>query len=269
MLIQGDCLKVLPELPDESVDLVVSSPPYNIGIDYGVYKDNLSFQEYFDFMKKALAEIYRILKPDGRVAWNVLIEVNKPFRYSPFAEFYKLFLNVGFNYFGTILWLDETRVKLTAWGSFASPSQPYIYTPHEVILLFYKDSPKKLSNKEKDIKENEFVDWARGTWKIKPENNPLTPCAFPVELPKRLIKLLTYKTDTVLDPFLGSGTTMKACLELNRNCIGIEINPEYVKVAKKRLNWGSSLGDVEFEFYTEEEFLKKVDKFHIYHIEER
>lgn len=250
----GDAKEVLKSLPERSIDCVITSPPYNVGIDYGVYKDNLSFDEYYAFMREIIKELYRVLKDDGRVCWNIPIEVNYPKRYSPLAMFWNIFIEEKFKHFGIILWYDETRTKNSAWGSFASPSCPFIYTPHEVILLFYKRFSKKSNRGKSDITNNEFCDWVRGTWKIQPKTIRNTPSDYPEEIPKRCIKLMTYINDTILDPFAGSGTTGVVAKQLHRNSIQIEINPGYVyNIIISRMNFEeirfNENGDIEQDTY--------------------
>lgn len=260
-LIQGDCLKVLPKIPSESIDLVVTSPPYNAGFEY---EENLEENEYFDFIKKVLIEIYRVLKDSGRVCWNVPFviynsELKRKFFIAP--KTILLFEKIGFIPMDLIIWHKGKSEEHfcgndTSWGSFKSPSCPYMRPLAEAILVFAKGEIKLKYKGKTDITSEEFKEWTKNIWYIPTtiKDKKLHPTAFPLELPIRCIKLYSWKNAAILDPFLGSGTTMKACLELKRNCIGIEINPEYIKVIKQRLNWGSSLGDVKFEFYTEEEF---------------
>jgi site-specific DNA-methyltransferase (adenine-specific) len=260
-LIQGDCLKVLPKLPNESVDLVVTSPPYNAGFEY---EEDLNEREYFEFIENVLIEIYRVLKKSGRVCWNVSFIIynsntKKKFFIAPKTVL--LFEKIGFLPMDLIIWhkgKSSTHFcgNNTSWGSFKSPSYPYMRPLSESILIFAKEKLKLESKGETDITANEFKEWTKNIWYIptSQKDKEFHPTTFPLELPYRCIKLFTWKNTTVLDPFLGSGTTMKACLELKRNCIGIEINPEYIQVIKKRLNWGYLFGNVEFEFLREEDF---------------
>ena len=273
-LIYGDALKVLKKIPNESVDLVVKSPPYNVGKDYGIYKDNKKWQEYIKFSKEWLAEVYRILKLDGRLALNIPNAIkNDEGRIAHFVPiFIELIERIGLKTMEWITWVKGKAIiddngnyidstfcgNNTAWGSWCSPSSPYLRSLSESILICYKEVRKKEGKKEYiDITPSEFRKWTKNVWFIPTTNNKYDrshPATFPIELPKRIIKLYTYKYDTVLDPFLGSGTTMLACLETKRNFIGIELNPEYIKIAKKRLNWGGNLGNVKFEFKTEKDF---------------
>jgi len=260
-LIQGDCLKVLKKLPDRSIDLVVTSPPYNAGFGY---EENLEEKEYFSFIKNVLIEVYRILKSSGRVCWNVPFviynsKLKRRFFIAPKTTL--LFEEIGFIPMDLIIWHKGKSPNHfcgndTSWGSFKSPSCPYMRPFSEAILVFAKEDTKLRYKGETDLSSEEFKEWTKNIWYIptSQKDKKFHPTAFPLELPKRCIKLFTWKDATVLDPFLGSGTTMKACLELKRNCIGIEKEPKYIEITKKRLNWGYSLGDVEFEFKTEKDF---------------
>jgi len=248
-LVQGDCLKYLPKIPDESIDLVVTSPPYNLGIDYGICKDKLPWDEYYSWCESWLREIYRILKRDGRLCLNHYFSCgDSSFRTAPLMELYNVTKRIGFKHHSLAIWWDQTLCKLTAWGSWCNARAPYINAPLEGILIMYKKIWRKLNSGKSTINKKSFIMGTTGIWKIQPETHNLTKSCFPIELPKLCIELLSYENDLVLDPFLGSGTTMLACLQTNRNCIGIEIEPKYVEICKKRLNWGSTLGDVEFKY---------------------
>jgi len=237
-LIHGDCLTEMKKIPDKSIDLIITSPPYNCGIDYGVYKDNLKWDKYLEWCKNWLLEIQRLLKPDGRFAINVLMEMgiedNKQ-RVSPYAELYHLIKDVGFNIFGSPVWTDNHRVKYTAWGSWLSVSAPYIYNPYEVIVIGYNNQWKKIGKGKSTITKNEFMMACSGVWKLRTQTKQITPACFHKDLPSLCIKLLSYKNDLILDPFMGSGTTGVACKELNRKFIGIEINKDYYEIAKQRI----------------------------------
>ena len=248
-LIKGDCSKVLLNLPGNSIDLVVTSPPYNLGVDYGTFKDNLPWDKYYKWCEKWLKELFRVLKKDGRLCLNHYFSLGtSKRRESPLMTLNEIAKNIGFKHHAVAFWIDRTRIKYTAWGSWLSASAPYINSPYEGVLILYKEKWKKTSPGISTISEEDFKKGISGVWNFGPDSEKLTPSSFPIKLPKLCIELLSYKGDVVLDPFLGSGTTMKACLELGRSCIGIEINPKYIEIIKKRLNWGSTLGDVEFVY---------------------
>ncbi len=236
-IIQGDCIQVMKNIPDNYVDLVVTSPPYNIGIDYGTYKDNLAWKEYYSWCKKWLKEIYRILKNDGRFCLNHYLSLgNSKERTAPLMVLNGLAIEIGFKHHGLAIWEDRTINTLTAWGSWMSASAPYINSPFEGILVLYKEFWQKQTKGESTIEKNDFIMASKGIWDIGTERKRLTPCPFPVKLPRLCINLLTYKNDIVLDPFIGSGTTAVAAKELNRRYIGIDSNLNYCEIAKRRIS---------------------------------
>ena len=145
---------------------------------------------------------------------------------------------VGWKYFSTIIWNEQNISRRTAWGSWLSASAPYVIAPVEVIVVLYKKRWKKTSRSGiSDITRDEFIGWTNGLWTFPGENRKRVghPAPFPIELPKRCIKLFSYVGDTILDPFLGSGATLVACALLNRKGIGVEIEPKYCEVAKNRV----------------------------------
>jgi len=237
-IICGDCLEIMKDMSDNSVDLVITSPPYNCGINYDVYKDNLNWEEYLRWCEKWLLEIKRILKQDGRICLNILFEMgieNNKKRVSPYAEFYKIFQKINLKPFGSPVWTDSHRVKYTAWGSWLSASSPYIYNPYEIILIGYKKNWKKDKKGKSTITKKEFMMGCSGIWKLKTQTKELTKANFHTDLPDLCIKLLSFENETILDPFMGSGTTALSCQNLHRNFIGIEISKEYCKIAEERL----------------------------------
>jgi len=239
-----DCREGMKFISDNSVDLVITSPPYNVGINYNTWNDNLSFDDYIQFTKEWLIEVYRILKDDGRIALNILYEINikeRGGRILLVSEYYQLMKHVGFNFAGIVDLIENAphRVKYTSWGSWLSPSAPYIYNPKECVLLMYKKQWKKKykgkSYFSNDNKE-EFMELTSGMWKYRAETRKLTEANFSLDLPLSAIKILSFENDLVLDPFMGSGTTAIACINTNRNYIGFELNKEYYEIAKNRIN---------------------------------
>ena len=233
-----DCIEGLQQLPDACIDLTITSPPYNCGIEYDTWKDNLPWNEYLAWCEKWLKEVYRVTKPDGRICVNILMEMgveDNKVRVSPYAEFYHLYHKVGFHPFGSPVWADPSRVKYTAWGSWLSPSAVYIYNPYEVVLIGYKDQWKKIDKGEATITDKEFKMGCAGVWKFKTQTKEITKANFHPELPALCMKLLSYKKNVILDPFMGGGTTAVACVNLDRNFIGFEISKNYFRIAQKRL----------------------------------
>jgi site-specific DNA-methyltransferase (adenine-specific) len=136
------------------------------------------------------------------------------------------------------VWNEGNISRRTAWGSWLSASAPYVIAPVEMIVIMYKKRWKKVNREKKsDITKEEFIEWTNGLWTFSGESKKRVghPAPFPVELPKRCIKLFTFIGDVVLDPFLGSGSTLIACALLNRKGIGVEIDKNYCEIAKKRL----------------------------------
>lgn len=224
-----------------SIDLIVTSPPYNVDINYEGYKDNIPYDKYLEFSEKWLRKCYELAKEDGRLCLNIPLDKSKGRSEEGFQSVYADITNiakkVGWKYQSTIIWNEQNISRRTAWGSWLSASAPYVIAPVEVIVVMYKKKWKKTHKGISDITKDEFIEWTNGVWNFQGENRSKVghPAPFPVELPKRCIKLFSFVGDTILDPFLGSGTTLIACLELNRKGIGVEINPKYCELAVKRL----------------------------------
>ena len=235
-LINDDFLNV--DLPKESIDLIVTSPPYNVGIDYNQHDDTIPYDEYLDWTKQWLKKALTLLKKDGRLCLNIPLDKNKGGIKPVYADIVKTALDVGFKYQTTIIWNEQNISRRTAWGSFMSASAPYVIAPVETIVVLYKESWKKLSKGESDITKEEFIEWTNGLWTFPGESKKRIghPAPFPLELPKRCIKLFSYVGDTVLDPFLGSGTTAIAAYKLRRKAIGVEIDEKYFDLAIKRIS---------------------------------
>lgn len=232
-----DFLKV-DYIENNSVDLIVTSPPYNVSVNYGSYNDGISYEEYLDFTGRWLSIAYMLLKPDGRICLNIPLDKNKGGGQSVYADVVNIAKKVGFKYHTTIIWNEQNISKRTAWGSWVSASAPYVIAPVEMIAVLYKDRWKKTSgSKISDITKEEFIKWTNGVWAFPGESRKRVghPAPFPIELPKRCIKLFSFVGDTILDPFLGSGTTLIACVMTNRKGIGIEIDKNYCEIAKDRI----------------------------------
>ena len=262
-IINGDCVDVMKTLPEGSVDLIVTSPPYNANIKYDEYNDGLEMDEYWDFTINWLSESFRVLKDDGRVAINVPIELNVQERGGRIlfnAEFWMIMKEVGFKFFGMVDLTEDSphRVRQTAWGSWMSASCPYIYNPKECIILAYKKTNKKLTKGEsqwkgvptdieqpdgsiknkmvyQDDDKKEFMNLVFGRWEYFADTRSLTKATFSMDIPSKAIKILTYKNDIVLDPFMGSGTSAFAAELLDRRWLGIELSPDYTEIARKRV----------------------------------
>lgn len=262
-IINGDCTEVMKTLPESSIDLICTSPPYGVNINYDVHNDDMTIEEYLEFSEKWLTEAYRVMKYDGRIALNIPYEINrqeKGGRIFFVSEVYQVMKKIGFKFFGIVDLEEDSphRSKTTAWGSWMSPSSPYIYNPKECVILAYKKqhikkvkgepqwkgevmdveqedgtTKKKTVYQEQDKKE--FMDLVFGQWKYLNDSRPLTKATFSMDIPTKAIKILSYKNDIVLDPFAGSATTCVAAEILDRRWIGIELSPNYAQIAIDRV----------------------------------
>ena len=236
---KDDILEV-SHIPKSSVDLIITSPPYNVDISYTSHDDSSSYQEYLDFTKKWLKKCYTLSKDDGRFCLNIPLDKNKGGQQSVCADITSIAKKVGWQYHSTIIWNEGNISRRTAWGSWLSASAPYVIAPVEVIVVLYKKEWKKEKlEKENDITKQEFMDWTNGVWTFNGQSKKGAgghPAAFPVELPRRCIKLFSFVGDTVLDPFSGSGSTLIAAQQHKRKSIGIDIDEGYCNIAIERLH---------------------------------
>lgn len=238
ILIFNDDILKISTVSNNSIDLIVTSPPYNVDIYYNSHKDNLTYEDYLEFTGKWLKKCYDLTKDDGRFCLNIPLDKNKGGQQSVGADITKTAKDVGWKYHSTIIWNEGNISRRTAWGSFMSASAPYVIAPVEIILILYKSSWKKTNgSKKSDITKAEFMQWTNGVWTFNGESKKKIghPAPFPIELPRRCIKLFSFVGDTILDPFLGSGTTLIAGYLNNRKGIGIEIDRKYCDLAIKRL----------------------------------
>jgi site-specific DNA-methyltransferase (adenine-specific) len=239
---------------EETIDLIITSPPYNVGINYSSHDDTMSYKDYLSFTKEWLAKCYRLIKDDGRFCLNIPLDKNKGGQQSVCADITTIAKQVGWKYHSTIIWNEQNISRRTAWGSWLSASAPYVIAPVEVIVILYKNYWKKISGSRKsDITKKEFVEWTNGVWNFMGESKKRVghPAPFPVELPRRCIKLFSFVGDTVLDPFLGSGSTLIACILTNRKGIGIEIDRNYCELAKRRLMNEAQINQLELKLVKE------------------
>lgn len=225
----------MEELPDECVHMMVTSPPYNVGKEYD---RDLSLDEYRAFLRRVWAEVLRVLVPGGRAAINVANLGRKP--YLPLSSYILSdMLELGYLMRGEIIWnKDTSSTSSTAWGTFGSARNPTLRDIHEYILVFSKGTFSRVSPGRRDtISREEFLEWTKSVWTFpaEPARRIGHPAPFPIELPRRLIRLYTFEGDVVLDPFIGSGQTALAALESRRHYIGYEINEAYVMLARKRI----------------------------------
>lgn len=228
-----------------SVDLIVTSPPYNVDIQYNSHKDDSDYASYLDFSLAWLSKAFSLARSGGRLCLNVPLDKNKGGQQSVAADITTLAKQVGWKYHSTIIWNEQNISRRTAWGSWMKASAPYVIAPVEVILMLYKDGWKRdATDRVSDIKRDEFIAWTNGMWNFNGESKKRVghPAPFPIELPYRCIKLFSFVDDTVLDPFLGSGTTAIAALQNHRRMIGVELDKKYCQLALERVeeNLGST-----------------------------
>lgn len=233
----ADILKT-NSIKENSIDLIVTSPPYNVDIKYNSHDDTMSYGDYLSFTREWLAQCYKFIKGDGRFCLNIPLDKNKGGQQSVCADITTIAKQIGFKYHSTIIWNEQNISRRTAWGSWLSATAPYVIAPVEVIIILYKKEWKKASGSRKsDITKREFMEWTNGVWNFSGESKKRVghPAPFPVELPKRCIKLFSFVGDTVLDPFVGSGSTLLACLQTGREGIGVDIDKKYCELSKNRL----------------------------------
>ena len=227
------------DIPASSVDLIVTSPPYNVDIQYNSHEDGASYENYLRFTEQWLDKCYDLARDDGRFCLNIPLDKNKGGQQSVCADITSIAKQVGWQYHSTIVWNEGNISRRTAWGSWMSASAPYVIAPVEVIVVLYKERWKKTSgSRENDITKQEFMDWTNGVWTFNGQSKKGAgghPAAFPVELPRRCIKLFSFVGDTVLDPFVGSGSTLIAASQNGRKGIGVEIDEDYCDIAVQRL----------------------------------
>jgi modification methylase len=225
----------MTELPDNSVHLMITSPPYNVTKEYD---NNLSLEEYLVLLKNAWKETYRVLVPGGRACINIANLGRKP--YIPMHSYIiKDMAEIGFMMRGEIIWNKASSASpSTAWGSWLSAANPVLRDIHEYILIFCKDSfTHNRRGKENTIEKEEFLEWTKSVWTFPAVSAKSIghPAPFPEELPNRLIKLFSFKDDIVLDPFLGSGTTSLSALKNGRKYIGYDTKKNYIELANRRV----------------------------------
>jgi len=237
------------------IDLIVTSPPYNLDIKYNSHNDQISYEKYLEFSEKWLTRCYQWLGEGGRLCLNIPLDKNKGGQQSVGADLTSIAKKIGYGYHSTIIWNEGNISRRTAWGSWKSASAPYVIAPVELIVVLYKgDWKKKNGSKKSDILRDEFMDWTNGLWTFSGESKKRIghPAPFPIELPKRCIKLFSYVDDVILDPFMGSGTTLIAAQLHNRKAYGIEIDDEYCKLAKNRLINEALILNQKIDDYTKE-----------------
>lgn len=242
-LINGDVLTAdLSSVPP--VNLVITSPPYNVGIEYDKHTDTMTYFEYLLWSEKWLTRMYNLLAEDGRICINIPFSITpvhlneikgaEDINYPVVADYTKICEKIGFKYWRTLVW-DKNLSNKTCWGSWRSASAPFMRDPSEAVLVFYKTQWKRKNKGTSTISGKDFMSWTKNVWKIHPETKSKHPAAFPLDLPLRCIKLLSYKEDVICDPFMGSGTTGDAAIREGRQFVGTEMSADYFEMAKNRI----------------------------------
>lgn len=238
------CLEGMNYLSDNSVDIIITSPPYNVDlgnnkfnrISYDIYDDNKEYSKYIEWLISIFKECYRVLKSGGRLCINIGDQKNGKIPTHSILT-YKL-IELGYLPYVTIIWNKRHTSCRTAWGSYLKPSCPSFPQTFEYIIVFAKESLKLLEKGETDLITDEFVKWTNPIWEIYPEINQKKfnhPAMFPEEIPYRLIKMFSYENANVLDIFSGMGTTCKVAKENNRNYLGFELSKEYTEQSLLRI----------------------------------
>lgn len=251
----GDSTDLLKKIKANTVDIIITSPPYNAGHHYENYDDNLQIKEYEKFLKNILKQSYRVLKDDGRLCINIPFAIKNMKTkdvYFISSKVAGICDSIGFKSFEFICWhkgktISHFQGNNTAWGSWKSPSCPNFRPLGEAVLVYYKKNKKHTGDKKNiDIEADEFKDWTKNMWYFDETNSnvlfasnnakkTLHPAPYPEELITRLLKLYSYKNDLVLDPFNGTGTSTYVAKKLERNYIGFDLSEVYCKIAKERL----------------------------------
>ena len=227
----------MDEIPDNSIHLMITSPPYNVGKEYD---NDLTLDEYLELLTSVFSQTYKKLVTGGRACINIANIGRKP--YIPLhAMVIETMLDLGFLMRGEIIWdKSASGGGSCAWGSWMSAANPVLRDYHEYILVFSKESysKNKAQTKRDTIEKDDFIQWTKSIWTFPAVNAKRIghPAPFPIELPHRLINLYSYEGDVVLDPFCGSGTTCIAALQNKRNYIAYDINEDYIELSQKRIS---------------------------------
>jgi site-specific DNA-methyltransferase (adenine-specific) len=246
----ADVLQGLAQIPDEAVQLAITSPPYNLQKNYEKHEDALEDTQYLEWMKSVWSATNRVLADGGRLCINVGENKRQNISQPHFSAFISQCVDLGMLYRGTVIWDKNSAAKHCAWGSWQSCSNPHVVPRHEYILIFSKGQWKLDGERDNtDIIDKDFITCTRSVWRMGTESKKAIghPAPFPRELPRRLIQFLSYRGNTVLDMFAGSGTVGVVASSLDRDFILIDSSMQYCQIAKRRIEEACSLfnGSVE------------------------
>lgn len=243
-IICSDAYEFSKTLPNDSIDMVITSPPYNIGLyGYDNFRDDKDYKKYIGDLKNLFKQIYFKMKKGGRIA--IIIGEGKNGRVPTHIDISQFMIyDLRYLPMSTIIWNKNNVSSRTAWGTFNSPLEPSLPTPFEYILVFAKELYKLQDPGESDIRKNEFIEWSLAHWTLPRSayktsklliKNKLHPAPFPEDIPTRLIKMFSWIGATIYDPFIGTGTTAIAAKKCNRNFIGVDQSEKYCILARKRI----------------------------------
>jgi modification methylase len=276
-IINGDS-RAMTESPDKSVHLIITSPPYWQLKDYGNENQigfNDSYEKYINNLNLVWKESYRVLHDGCRLCVNIGDQFARAVYYGRYKvipireEIIKFCENIGFDYMGAIIWQKVTTSNTTGggvqMGSYPYPRNGILKLDYEFILIFKKlgDAPKpSKEQKNKSIMSpQEWNTYFSGHWNFSGVKQSGHIAMFPEELPRRLIKMFSFVDETVLDPFLGSGTTALAAKNLNRNSIGYEINQDFIEIIKNKLDvYQGDFSGTRYEFIEQTKIQRDFDK---------
>lgn len=255
------------EIEDKTVALVATSPPYWHIKDYGVEGQigyGQAVHEYLKDLCRVWKECYRVLMPGSRLCVNIGDQFARSIIYGRYkiiplhAEIITQCEGIGFDYLGSIIWQKKTTMNTTGgatvMGSYPYPPNGLVEIDYEFILIFKKLGRRNVEREMKEsskLSKEEWKEFFYGHWNFPGERQIGHEAMFPKELPKRLTKMFTFKDEIVLDPFLGSGTTIRAALEVGRNAIGYEINPNFLEIIRRKV--GESLAGWRIEIVERKE----------------
>lgn len=266
-ILQGNCVEILETIKTNSIDLIVTSPPYNVKKGYQEYNDDIDLESYYSFLMIVCKELFRIIKPNHHIFVNIAdigISNRDAFgihKIGNRGNFYviphhckviDIFQSLGAQVLRTIIWHKPTNCNTQFGGNgrfcgtYPYPRNCHISSELEFIVHFRKNG--KYKKVETEIKEasrltkGRWLELSGQIWKFNGVvNQKEHPAQFPVELPLRCVEGWSMIQDVVLDPFIGFGTTAIACMMRNRQYLGIELSPKYVELANKRIDLWKSL----------------------------